>query len=66
MAEKTTEEILQEQLANPETYEFDGENIKNRSIPDVIRGLEALASLKRAKSGSVGLSICKPTGNSAV
>lgn len=66
MAEKTAEEILQESLANPETYEIDGEKIKNRSIPDIIRGLEALASMKRAKTGSVGISVCKPTGNSAV
>lgn len=66
MAEKTAEEILQESLANPETYEIDGEKIKNRSIPDIIRGLEALASVKRAKSRSVGISVCKPTGNSAV
>lgn len=66
MAEKTAEEILQESLANPETYEIDGEKIKNRSIPDIIRGLEALASVKRAKIGSVGISVCKPTGNSAV
>ncbi len=66
MAEKTAEEILQESLANPETYEIDGEKIKNRSIPDIIRGLEALASVKRAKTGSVGISVCKPTGNSAV
>lgn len=66
MAEKTTEEILREALANPETYEIDGEKIKNRSITETINGVEALASVKRAKSRFVGLSICKPTGNSAV